>query len=434
MPMETHPVLQLTKRFGVVVGALAAALSVGHAARAADIFSKDTFSGLADIRAAVADGEASWLDGGFGKLRFGSNTGKLDGHVALADAALVWKPRLTWDLGAVVDGEVQRGDGERYGVDLIQAYLTYKPVPHGSTRFSARAGLYYPEISLEHGGAEWSVTDTITPSAINTWVGEEVKVVGGEVTVSHAFGEQELAATGGVFTYNDTSGTLLTFRGWAMHDLKAGATGDYALPPLERSYLIGQPPETYPLREIDSRVGYYAKLEWRPTGRASLSAFYYDNRGNLVGVDAQHQWAWATRFWNFSGRVMLDDRTELKSQVMTGDTLMGFPNGRSVWFNVGYTSAYVSMTHSLGRSGVMGRFDYFETRDRNYRPATDDVDENWGEKGWALTGGYHVALNPHAKLFLEALHIQSNRPTRLQARIPPKQFQTLVQSSLRLTF
>ena len=415
------------------LSATLAVLFAGQTAAAAELFSRDTFSGVIDLRAAAASGEASWLDGGFGKLRFGGQNNQLDGHLALADAALVWRPRFTWDLGAVIDGEVQRGDS--YNADLIQAYLTYKPVPHGDTRYAARVGLFYPPISLEHSGPEWSVTDSITPSAINTWVGEEVKVVGGEGSISHAFGEHQLTATAAVFGFNDTSGTLLTFRGWAMHDLKAGANFGYALPPLEQKYLIGQPRETYPLREIDNRVGYYGKLEWRPPGPVSLSAFYYDNQGNLVGVDKDHQWAWGTRFWNFGATVKLDDRTQLLSQVMTGETLMGFPkNGHPEWFNVGFTSAYVLVTRNQGRSGFSGRIDYFETSDRNFNPATDDADASWAEKGWALTGGYHFAITPHAKMFLEVLHMRSNRASRLEAAIPPKQFQTLVQSSLRLSF
>ncbi len=423
----------MVRKLCAMLGATLAVLFAGQAAAAAELFSKDTFSGLVDLRAAAASGEASWLDGGFGKLRFGGQNNQLDGHLALADAALVWRPRFTWDLGAVIDGEVQRGDS--YNADLIQAYLTYKPVPRGDTRYSARVGLFYPPISLEHGGPEWSVTDSITPSAINTWVGEEVKVVGGEGSISHTFGGHQLTATGAVFGFNDTSGTLLTFRGWAMHDLKAGADFGYALPPLEQKYLIGQPRETYPLREIDSRVGYYGRVEWRPPGPLTLSAFYYNNQGNLVGVDADHQWAWATRFWNFGGTLKLNEETRLLSQVMTGETLMGFPkNGHPEWFNVGFTSAYVLISHDHDRSGVTGRVEYFETRDRNFRPATDDTDADWGEKGWAITGGYHFALTPHARLFLEALHTRSNRPSRMEAGIPAKQRQTQVQTSLRLSF
>ena len=72
--------------------------------------------------------------------------------------------------------------------------------------------------SLEHDRRVWGLTDTITPSAINSWIGEEVKVVGAEGTITHDFDGGRLAATGGVFGYDDTSGTLLSFRGWALHD------------------------------------------------------------------------------------------------------------------------------------------------------------------------------------------------------------------------
>ena len=59
-------------------------------------------------------------------------------------------------------------------VDLIQAYATWRPVPHGETRFSVRAGLYWPEISLEHQGPAWQVADMGAPSialgeAIGRW-------------------------------------------------------------------------------------------------------------------------------------------------------------------------------------------------------------------------------------------------------------------------
>ncbi len=417
---------------GLLCLCLAFAAICGAASAEPDLISPQTFSGLLDLRGAVVGGERSWLDGGFGKLRFGGDDNGYRGDAAIADAALAWRPRLSWDLSAVVDGEVQRVNG--YQADLIQAYLVYKPVPKGDTRYSARVGLFYPPISQEHEGPTWDVADTITPSAIDSWVGEEVKVAGAEATVSHRFGGHELSATGAVFTDDDTSGTLLTFRGWAMGDVKAGAFGSLRLPPVEPAYLLGQPPETYAAREIDNRVGYYGRVEWRPPGPITLNAFYYDNNGNKTGVDKDGQWAWATKFWNLGATWQVDEKTRVLSQVMSGDTLMGFPNGRSVWFNLGYTSAYLLASHSEGPSTFTGRLDYFETIDRNYRPLTDDEDENWGEKGWAITGAYHLQVAPHAKWFVEALHVESNRPTRLQAGIPRRQLQTLLQTSLRLSF
>ncbi|HEX4096772.1 MAG TPA: hypothetical protein VHX64_08585, partial [Caulobacteraceae bacterium] len=184
-----------------------------------DLFSRDAFEGLIDIRAIGVDGQPSYLDGGFGRLRYGgTSAGGFAGELSLADMALVWKPQFTWALGAIVDVEHQ--DGQQHGIDLVQAYLTYRPTPGADTRFTARAGLYYPPISEEHEGPSWSVADTITPSAINSWVGEEVKVVGGEAKVTHRFGDQELSATFGLFGYDDTAGTLLAFRGWGLTDMK----------------------------------------------------------------------------------------------------------------------------------------------------------------------------------------------------------------------
>jgi hypothetical protein len=97
--------------------------------------------------------------------------------------------------------------------------------------------VFYPPISLEHDGLDWSVPDTITPSAINTWVAEETKVAGVEATRRRRVAGQTFSLTVGGFTHGDTSGTLLTFRGWALHDLKSPVFGRFPLPPLSRSWL-----------------------------------------------------------------------------------------------------------------------------------------------------------------------------------------------------
>ena len=57
-----------------------------------------------------------------------------------------------------------------------------------------------------------------------------------------------------------------------------------------------------------------------------------------------------------------------------------------------------------------------------------------GEEGWALTGAYRYTLNPHVELVLEAVHVESDRPSRRRVYIAAQQAQTTLQSSLRLTF
>ena len=412
---------------------LATVFACSPAVAEPDLFSRQAFEGLIDVRAIAADGQPSYLDGGFGRARYGGNgSGDLRGKLSLADAALVWKPQLSWSLGAIVDVEHQ--DGQEHPFDLVQGYLTYRPAPHGDTRVSARAGFYYPPISEEHEGATWAVAETITPSAINSWVGEEVKVLGGEAKLSRRFGEQELSATVGLFGYDDTSGTLLTFRGWGLTDIKATAFGSFRMPPLD-PYMAGrQAPATQSTAELDGRIGYYGRLDWRPTGRLGFSAFYYDNRGDKIAV-AKHQWAWATRFWNFGASLDLDEHTRILSQVMTGQTLMGYPDpGHAEWINLGFSSAYVLATHSFGRSALTGRAEYFKTSDRNFDPAVHDPEDNRGEHGWALTAAYRYDLTRHARWMLELLHIRSQRPSLDEKGLEPLQNQTLLQSSVRLAF
>src|SRR5262249_15298125 len=154
-------------------------------------------------------------------------------------------------------------------------------------RARARFGLFYPPVSLEHDGPGWTTTHTITPSAINSWIGEEVKVLGAEASARAALGGQELGATLALFGYNDTSGTLLSYRGWALHDVMATAYGDLRLPNRSaawRAVKRSQAMTTDPTAELDDRVGYYARLEYRPIGAVTLDLLHYDNAGDRDSV------------------------------------------------------------------------------------------------------------------------------------------------------
>ena len=115
--------------------------------------------------------------------------------------------------------------------------------------FSARAGLMWPPVSLEHEGADWHVRDFITPSAINSWIGEEVKPLAAEGTFGASLGQHKLRATAALIAANDTAGTLLTFRGWALHDRTTLAFRSQPLPPLGTFTEI-QAPETHPLNDV----------------------------------------------------------------------------------------------------------------------------------------------------------------------------------------
>src|SRR6185503_8621149 len=154
--------------------------------------------------------ETSWLDGGFGKLRYGGDSGETKARGQIASADLAWKPQFSFNLSGLVS--VTHQAGQSSDVDLNEAFLSYRSGP-APTRFSARAGAFWPPISEEHGGSTWQVTDSITPSAVNSWVSEEVKVLAFEGKLEHRFADQQLALTAAVFKHDDMAGTLLSYRG-----------------------------------------------------------------------------------------------------------------------------------------------------------------------------------------------------------------------------
>ena len=390
----------------------------------ADLFGRETLEADADLRASVVGGEDGWLDGGFGKLRYGGDAGDTVPRARIASLDLAWKPQISWNLSGLVSLSYQNQlDGEP---DLSEAFVKFRSSP-APTRFSARAGVFWPPVSQEHGGGNWLVTDTITPSAANSWIGEEVKVLGLEGAVETAFGEHELALTAAAFLHNDMSGTLLTYRGWALHDLRITMNGDLPLAPLSPSKAPYQDTITSPFWEVDDKVGFYGRLDWTPPLPVTLNLFYYDNRGDRVSSRAM-QTSWRTRFWNVGAMASLGASTEAKGQVMWGNTLVGPDTPFGIPGDVDFTTAYVLVSRAIGAGKITARADWFETSDNSF-VATDDNNE----EGWAATLAYRRPLVEFADIVVEVLHVSSDRPARVSnAGIAAEQDQTMVQTSLRL--
>jgi hypothetical protein len=379
---------------------------------------------VADLRLVLTDGEPSWVDGGFGRARFGGNE---DFRVVPASAQIAWRGPIAWTLSGTLAIAAQ--DGQDQPVDLIQSYLTWRPVPKGATRLSARAGLYWPEISLEHEGPAWQVSDMITPSAINSWVGEEVKVVGLEGSASHPVGSGRVSATLGVFGFNDTAGTLLSFRGWALHDQQTGAFSRHKLPPLNPLIRKVQPPWTAPTTEIDRRPGFYGRIAWQMAAPVALDAFYYDNRADPEAVTDDRQWGWQTRFINVGARANVGPHTLLLAQALSGTTYMGFKQNGCDWVETRFRSAYLRLTHQLGPVALTGRLDLFDTRQRGSRLLRDD-----NEDGWSATSAASWRVTPQVQLTLEWLHAESDRASRARLGLGASQNQDQVQAGARLSF
>jgi len=396
-------------------------------ASAGGLFSADTLEVNGDLRLVAVDGEKSWVDGGFGKLRSGSR-GDFRVRPQLGNANLIWKPQFTWSLGATIVGSLQ--GGERTEAGLSQAYLTFKPMRGTKIAASARLGLMWPPISLEHDGADWHVRDSITPSAINSWIGEEVRPVAAEATLAANLGEHQLRATAAVMAANDTAGTLLTFRGWALHDRTTLAFRRQPLPPLGD---IGgyQAPFTHPLLDLEHgfarRPGYYAKLAWQMPIPVRLELFRYDNRTDPEVFNQDFEWGWRTQFNHLGVVADLGHATSLKLQAIDGRTRMGFVEiGGRHWVDDRFRSGFAMLTHAFGPVGISARAEAFRTRNRG-----SDVDSEYDEKGWSamLAGkrdwGHFTGL-------LELLHVSSRSEHLDEHGLLPRRRQTQAQAELRM--
>ena len=383
-----------------------------------------------DLRLVAADGERSWIDGGFGKSRFGPDSAAPSGPLKLDPRAVegdvVWQPQLSWSLGATIAVTAQAG--QEHPVDLSEAYFSWLRGPHGPLKLSGRLGLFWPPVSLEHSGANWAVTGTtITPSAINSWIGEEVKVGAAEMTVSLPVAHHgRVYATAALFGFNDTAGTLLAFRGWALSDEKATAFGRQPLPPLDDFMEYVQAPQTRPVIELDNRPGYYIRLGWTPDPGIKVHAFYYDNRGNPEAVNSQLQWGWRTRFTEIGGTATLG-ATKFTAQAMAGRTQMGFAMPDQLWVDTRFRSAFALVTQTIGKGSVSGRIEAFGTRGLGSVLGTDE-----SEHGWAATFAARRSFGDHVTVLGEALHVESERGARTRSSLDPQQDQTVVQLALRL--
>ncbi len=396
------------------------------------IFSPETVTLFGDVRAVAVDGEKSWVDNGFGKLRYGGNLPTGSANLQLkpefGEAGIIWQPRFGWSLSGTVVAVTQGGG--RLDGGLSEAFLTYKPLVDGGISVSARAGLMWPPVSLEHSGPEWAVTETITPSAINSWIGEEVKVIGLELNAKGEFGAHTVTATISGFDYNDTAGALVTYRGWGLHDRKALAFSKQPLPPLDEFMEYAQPPYTHPVMDLDpgtlSRPGFYAKLAWDLPVPVHLEVLHYDNNGNPEAVNSNLEWGWRTIFNNVGMVAEFADGWQARAQALAGHTRMGFEMSGADWIDTRFRSAYGMVTRHLERGAISARFDLFDTRNSG-SAVTSENDED----GWAATIAARRSLNRVMTAFVEFLHVESSRDARARLALAPHQSQNQFQLALR---
>jgi hypothetical protein len=311
-----------------------------------------------------------------------------------------WSARLHLNL----DAEPERSL-DRNRIDVIEATATYRSFLGSFVRIRVRGGIFFPPVSLENTGTAWTSPYSITGSAINSWIGEEVRITGGEAALTFLPPSQEITIFGSIFGMNDPSGTLLAWRGWSLQDRQSGYLDRLPLAPINAISAEGlfprQPAFVEPFREVDGKAGYYAGAAWL-FRNLELSGIHYDNRANPEEFDGV-QYGWGTDFTNISAQIRVRN-LEILSQYLTGTSEMG----RSQMVHIDFSSWYIlaSVTHSNHRISL--RFDDFEVNDRDRYKELD----NNNEEGTAWMGSYRYRFSERHNLILELLRIDSDRPAR----------------------
>ena len=137
-----------------------------------------------DLRYIQADSTASWLDAELGKARYGGDGRDGRSLFRIPQASIVFNTRATGSLFTHVHVNLDlepEHPGGRYGWDrirLVEAFADWRWNFAPPLELRVKGGLFFPPISLENVGEAWSTFYTVTPSAINAWVGEEVRSTG----------------------------------------------------------------------------------------------------------------------------------------------------------------------------------------------------------------------------------------------------------------
>ena len=398
-----------------------------------DAISQVKLTGLADVRAVRTDDSVGWLDQGLGKTRYGAKTeGKQRNELQLSELALAASARFWWDLAGQLT--LKYDPDQKNDLGILEGFISYRPVSTTGVRFKARVGAFFPPISLENTGVSWTSPYSITPSAINSWIGEEVRTIGAEASVEKKSDETLWSFTGGLFQANDPAGSLLAYRGWAMHDRKLTLNDRVPLAPIASiqagNALEKQVPWVEPFDEIDDRWGYYTGLTWKQQNFVELRALYYDNRADPTAFDGQ-QYAWHTRFTSLGARYEFENELEVLAQYMSGDSTMGRKYGWLV-VDIDFSSYYLLVSQPMGRHRMTLRYDHFETKDID-NGLIDPLGTN-DENGDAWTVAYSLNIKRRQSLMFEALYISSDRPARSQIGTMPDREELQLQINYRLFF
>jgi hypothetical protein len=363
---------------------------------------------LLDVRVARGGSAPSWTDLGPGKTRYGGKDTESGfertTRFVMSQLAIELSASLPWGMRAHAQVNVQPDLADDWDPWLIEAWLRKE---WGNRQgFGLQAGLMNVPFSLEHVGPAWSPEYTISASALNSWLWEEISLAGLEAEWWHVTERGlRLGAIVGAGFGPDQLGRLLALRGWALGDGLSGLNSDLPLPSGERTDIFD---------ERDDRPAAYTWLTLGDAGeRVTLRFGYLDNGG-----DQDTEGVWNTHLETVGALLHPHPSLDLVVQYLRGEARIGDRSNDS-----SVRAFYALLSHHRGRHRFSVRYDEFRV---------EDVDQGnpTAERGDGITAAYLVEFGLRHRIALEYIWLDSHRPSR----VPPEPSQDGWQVSYRFRY
>jgi hypothetical protein len=375
-----------------------------------------TVSGDLDLRWVQASGVPAYLNGGLGLLRFDPDHEGI--RLGRAFLAPNWRATDIVSVHAVIDAYDDYHS--RNAVDLSEFYLDVRPYPTGPIRWRARLGAFFMPVSLENRGIGWTSVYSITPSAVNTWIGEEFRTIGAEVEARWLGASSgylgEIAVVAAAYGWNDPAGVLLAERGFGLSDRPSTLFGGLGRPPIEFYH------------EIDRKPGYYGGLSWKHHDWLEVRALRYDNRADPGAETDAGGYAWRTRFYSLGASVEPSEHWTLIAQYLNGNTAVG-PDGNQQFY-MRFHADFALASYEWARERFTVRYDNFDTNQVSgffFGPPSDETGHSW-TFAWSHQHGEHW------QFVAEWLRVASVFPPRIALAESAAQVESQFQLAARYRF
>jgi hypothetical protein len=349
-----------------------------------------------DTRLVFSNGDTSFLDDGQGALRYGADrTGIQVGRARFALG------QTFGDILALRLDASHWSEHDKNPIDLTEAYLELRPYPWRGLRARVKAGAFFLPLSLENTESGWDSPYTLSSSAIDSWVAEELRTIGLETRIDwlgtrmgHDF---NLGLFGAAFGWNEPAGAELAFHGFAIDDQQTTLFGRVGKPgPL--------PGEGFTeFHEFDGRVGEYVGGEAQYLDRLTVVGLHYDNHADPAAYDPTvNEHSWATSFDSVAARARFDGGWTLIVQYLDGVTAVTLHGDELEWY---FRARFALASKQIGKHTFSVRYDEFTVEGDQPFPLGN-------QSGHATTLAYVYRPNERWRVTLEGVRVRSGQTNR----------------------